>query len=62
LQERVDTLLEAFRPGRERERDRTQLLSPTRIPETKPDSANSTYISSSAPPLPPTSLPTSLSA
>lgn len=30
LQERVEALLEAFRPGRERERDKAQLLSPTR--------------------------------
>ncbi|EEB18306.1 Phosphorylated CTD-interacting factor, putative [Pediculus humanus corporis] len=41
-EERVEALLEAFRPGRERERDRQELLSPTRgipepqTPETKP--------------------------
>lgn len=29
-EERVEALLEAFRPGRERERDRQELLSPTR--------------------------------
>ncbi len=29
-QDRVEAVLEAFRPGRERERDRTQLLSPVR--------------------------------
>lgn len=29
-EERVEALLEAFRPGRERERDRKELLSPTR--------------------------------
>merc|ERR1719411_1791949 len=29
-EERVEALLEAFRPGRERERDKAQLLSPTR--------------------------------
>lgn len=29
-EERVESLLEAFRPGRERERDRQELLSPTR--------------------------------
>lgn len=37
-EERVEALLEAFRPGRERERDRQELLSPTRqgnAPETK---------------------------
>lgn len=28
--ERVDALLEAYRPGRERERDRQELLSPPR--------------------------------
>jgi len=28
-EERVDSLLEAFRPGRERDRDRQELLSPT---------------------------------
>lgn len=28
--ERVEALLEAFRPGRERERDRQELLSPQR--------------------------------
>ena len=33
LQERVELLLEGFRPGRERERDKAQLLSPTRQPE-----------------------------
>ena len=33
-EDRVDALLDAFRPGRERERDRTQLLSPTRQPPT----------------------------
>ena len=32
-QERVDALLEGFRPGRERERDKAQLLSPNRQPE-----------------------------
>ncbi len=31
-QDRVEAVLEAFRPGRERERDRTQLLSPVRPP------------------------------
>ncbi|KAL0274131.1 UNVERIFIED_CONTAM: hypothetical protein PYX00_006629 [Menopon gallinae] len=41
-EDRVEALLEAFRPGRERERDRQELLSPTRgipepqTPETKP--------------------------
>jgi len=34
-EERVEALLEAFRPGRERERDRQELLSPNR---TAPDS------------------------
>lgn len=29
-EERVEALLEAFRPGRERERDRQELLSPHR--------------------------------
>ena len=29
-QDRVDALLESFRPGRERERDKQELLSPTR--------------------------------
>jgi len=28
-EERVESLLEAFRPGRERDRDRQELLSPT---------------------------------
>jgi len=28
-EERVDSLLEAFRPGRERDRDRQEILSPT---------------------------------
>jgi len=32
-EERVELLLEGFRPGRERERDKAQLLSPTRQPE-----------------------------
>nr|CAG4646088.1 EOG090X02BU [Macrothrix elegans] len=31
--ERVDALLEAYRPGRERERDRQELLSPPRPPQ-----------------------------
>ena len=41
--ERVEALLEAFRPGRERERDRQELLSPTRnnagdtVPTTVPN-------------------------
>ena len=34
--ERVDALLEAFRPGRERERDRQELLSP---PLPRPDAS-----------------------
>jgi phosphorylated CTD-interacting factor 1 len=29
-EERVQSVMEAFRPGRERERDRQELLSPTR--------------------------------
>lgn len=29
-EERVEALLDAFRPGKERERDRQELLSPTR--------------------------------
>lgn len=32
--ERVDALLEAYRPGRERERDRQELLSPPRPNQT----------------------------
>lgn len=36
-EDRVQALLEAFRPGRERERDRQELLSPTRQGST-PDS------------------------
>ena len=32
-QDRVESLIEAFRPGRERERDKAQLLSPTRQTE-----------------------------
>lgn len=35
-EERVEALLEAFRPGKERERDRQELLSPQR---TEPTSA-----------------------
>ncbi len=30
-EERVEQLLESFRPGRERERDKAQLLSPTHV-------------------------------
>ena len=67
----MDALLDSFRPGRERERDRTQLLSPTRQPETstKADNAAPAYISAAvaannAPPpaTQSTPLPTSLSA
>jgi len=59
-EDRVDALLDAFRPGRERERDRTQLLSPTRQPDNKLDGTNNTYIASVAPPTPTVStLPTS---
>lgn len=32
-EERVEALLEAFRPGRERERDKQELLSPQRVVE-----------------------------
>lgn len=32
-EDRVEALLEAFRPGRERERDRQELLSPQRTTE-----------------------------
>ena len=31
-EDRVEALLESFRPGRERERDKAQLLSPNRQP------------------------------
>lgn len=34
-EERVEALLEAFRPGRERERDKQELLSPQRIVESE---------------------------
>ena len=43
LQDRVDLLLEGFRPGRERERDKAQLLSPTRQPESKGEAGSSSY-------------------
>jgi hypothetical protein len=39
----VDLLLEGFRPGRERERDKAQLLSPTRQPEGTKGEGTSSY-------------------
>jgi len=42
--ERVESLLEAFRPGRERERDKAQLLSPTRATEPVKTENNSGYL------------------
>ena len=33
--------MEGFRPGRERERDKAQLLSPTRQPESKVEGSSS---------------------
>lgn len=41
FQDRVEALLEGFRPGRERERDKAQLLSPTRQPESKVEGSSS---------------------
>ena len=42
-QDRVEALLEGFRPGRERERDKAQLLSPTRQPEGGKGDGTSSY-------------------
>ena len=38
-EDRVEQLLESFRFGRERERDKAQLLSPTRQPPPQPTAA-----------------------
>lgn len=35
-EDRVEQLLESFRPGRERERDKAQILSPSRPPQSGP--------------------------
>lgn len=56
-EERVESLLEAWRPGRERERDRQELLSPPRqahqpMPST-PIPAPVTAVTSPAPAVPP---------
>lgn len=61
-EDRVEVLLEGFKPGRERERDKAQLLSPTRQPDAnnKPE-GNSNYLAP-APGPPGPSQPTSLSA
>jgi len=48
-EDRVDLLLEGFRPGRERERDKAQLLSPTRQPESKVGEAGSSSYHAPAP-------------
>ena len=53
FKERVEAVLEAFRPGRERERDRTQLLSPAH----QPDGVKQEGGSSSSQQQPPTLLP-----
>ena len=41
-EDRVEQLLESFRPGRERERDKAQLLSPTHSTSSPAANANST--------------------
>merc|ERR1711902_147029 len=41
-EDRVEQLLESFRPGRERERDKAQLLSPTRQTELSSKTENTT--------------------
>jgi len=50
-EERVESLIEAFRPGRERERDKAQLLSPTRQTEPVPVSVKSDTNSGYHPPV-----------
>jgi len=50
-EERVESLLEAFRPGRERERDKAQLLSPTRQTESAPGPAKQENNSGYHPPV-----------
>ena len=45
-EERVEQLLESFRPGRERERDKAQLLSPTHNSSSSLSSSNPTPQSS----------------
>jgi hypothetical protein len=45
-EERVEQLLESFRPGRERERDKAQLLSPTHNSSSGMSSSNPTPKSS----------------
>ena len=52
-EDRVEQLLESFRPGRERERDKAQLLSPTHPASTASPQPSSTSSSSAvAPALP----------
>jgi len=62
-EERVDALLEAFRPGRERDRDKAQLLSPNRQPEAAvpvvKQEGNSSYMAPATSPAPPTGPTTS---
>ena len=49
-EDRVEQLLESFRPGRERERDKAQLLSPTHPASTSsPSQASSTAAGSGLP-------------
>lgn len=58
-EERVEALLEAFRPGRERERDRQELLSPQRNNITEP--VPTTVPSPQTPDKPPLPLPERIS-
>jgi hypothetical protein len=49
-EDKVEQLLESFRPGRERERDKAQLLSPTHPSSNSGGSINTTGGSISGPP------------
>ena len=50
-EDRVEQLLESFRFGRERERDKAQLLSPTRQPPPPPAAMMTAQSSSTAVPV-----------
>lgn len=63
-EDRVEQLLESFRPGRERERDKAQLLSPTHpasASSSSSSSGNSTNNSANQQPQAPISQPASTS-
>merc|ERR1712156_1150243 len=54
-EDRVEQLLESFRPGRERERDKAQLLSPTHSTSSTSSPASSASSQTTTPPISSTS-------